>query len=338
MSKPTGKRSSLKRTVKLVIRLAVSAALIGFISLKLDFHRLFGAMRALSLETFLLICFLYLAGQILSAFKWRILVRSVGIIRPRAQFIRAYVFGMFVNTFAFGTVGGDVARAVALKPERGQRTAAFATVVADRIHGLGVLLAIGSFSILLYRPEQFPQWAIWLSAVAATGIALFWWLGPKILLALIRDGHKFQQTALLTARAFPHDPETFLRATLLSAVFHSLQIFMVFVISEELGANLPLAYLFCVIPIVNTAATLPLSIQGIGVRESLFAIFFTPFGVSSETSVALGAIWILTVTVVSALGGLLLAPDLVRASDKILEEESSAEVIDFDAARKKKQA
>jgi hypothetical protein len=75
--------------------------------------------------------------------------------------------------------------------------------------------------------------------------------------------------------------------------------------ANAVGSQIPLATLFVVIPLVNIASSLPISWNGLGVRENSYMYFLTaaPALVSNEQAAALGALWLLAVTVTSAIGG-----------------------------------
>lgn len=60
------------------------------------------------------------------------------------------------------------------------------------------------------------------------------------------------------------------------------------------------------IPFVNILGSLPISWQGLGVRETAY-IFFLSSYLSNEQAVAFGAMWFLGVTVSSAIGGVVSA-------------------------------
>ena len=57
---------------------------------------------------------------------------------------------------------------------------------------------------------------------------------------------------------------------------------------------------------MNIASSLPISWQGLGIRENSYIFFLTaaPAIVSKEQAVAFGALWLLAVTVSSAIGGI----------------------------------
>jgi hypothetical protein len=76
--------------------------------------------------------------------------------------------------------------------------------------------------------------------------------------------------------------------------------------ASAVHAEIPIATLFVVIPLVNIASSLPISWNGLGVRENSYMYFLTaaPALVSPEQAAAFGALWLLAVTVSSAVGGI----------------------------------
>jgi uncharacterized membrane protein YbhN (UPF0104 family) len=73
------------------------------------------------------------------------------------------------------------------------------------------------------------------------------------------------------------------------------------------------------IPVIAiVVVTLPISFNGLGVRESLFILFFSMAGFSNEESLALAAVNLAGVLLVSIVGGLMVlasrtSPKRVRA-------------------------
>ena len=302
-ARPDAKRSKLKA----VVRLAVSALLVLIIYSTVDVSVLWRTLSSISIATALAFAALYTLGQILSAFKWSVLTREIGLVRSYREILRAYFVGMFVNTFGLGTVGGDVARSLAIKPPAGLRAASLATVVADRLHGLAVLASIGAVAILYETPDVLGMVGVLGAAAVALFVALGWLIGPKILTRIFPEDHQFGAAARRVALAFPRMRGPVLLVTAISLVFHCIQISMHIMLAKAFGAPLTIAYLFATVPLVNIASSLPLSVNGLGIREAMYIFLFVPVGVPQETAVAFGAVWILAVTAVSAVGGLIAA-------------------------------
>ena len=333
-------KKNLHFSKKLALQIAISGVLLLFVFRKLDLTKLVNAIGEVNFTTILALCTVYFLGQVISSAKWYIFVKHAELDRSWKDCLRAYFLGMFFNSFGLGTVGGDVARAVAIKPEKGERAAAFATVIADRLHGLAVLLAIGGIGIALNQPAALGPLTggvVKLSVLAwsVVGVlALGWFSGPILLLRFAsmakRLGkEKMAKGFVAVSKAFPTAGYPFLIATTLSATFHSTQIAMHMIMVHSLGVDVSWGYLFAVIPLVNAASSLPVSIQGLGVRESSYLLLLPSVGIPPEDCVVFGALWFITASIVSALGALVVVPNLFKVKEDIEEtiEVEQAETI-----------
>jgi hypothetical protein len=75
-------------------------------------------------------------------------------------------------------------------------------------------------------------------------------------------------------------------------------------VARGLGVTLPLAVWFAVVPLVALAMVLPLSINGVGIREGGLAFLLAPHGVSTDQAVAIGLLWFLCTILGGMVGGL----------------------------------
>lgn len=294
------------KALKTLVRLGISILVLTLILYKLvDRRQLLDQLSRLSTQGVILIIFVYTLGQMLSAEKWKIFITQANISRSYISIMRAYFLGMFINTFGLGTVGGDVARAVLINPEKGKRAAALASVVADRIHGLCVLLSIGTLASIFVRPQVVMSWIYPCGTLSIPIMLVCWVYGPRILSSLVPDTHRWKQPAMNAAQAFITSPRPFTVASTLSILFHFSQIYLHTLILAELNTSVPFWYLVATVPFVNVLCSLPISMNGIGLREGLYIFFFSALGLSRETSVAMGLIWVFTITVISAASGLI---------------------------------
>ena len=156
----TENKVAKKLGMKRIIRYLISIGLVVLVYRSVDFPSLLNTLKQISPSTGLYLVLAYLGGQVISALKWRIFLDGAQVKRTLPQILKAYFFGMFVNTYGLGTVGGDVARAVVLRPGSGKRAATLATVVADRIHGLTTLLTIGAIAVVIIKPAVLGAYAI----------------------------------------------------------------------------------------------------------------------------------------------------------------------------------
>jgi uncharacterized membrane protein YbhN (UPF0104 family) len=69
--------------------------------------------------------------------------------------------------------------------------------------------------------------------------------------------------------------------------------------------EIPLSYAFIIYPLVGTFSALPVSLNGIGLREGGYIFLLTRIGVSPEQAIAFGLLWIIVVALDSSIGGLI---------------------------------
>jgi uncharacterized membrane protein YbhN (UPF0104 family) len=79
---------------------------------------------------------------------------------------------------------------------------------------------------------------------------------------------------------------------------------MVWLVGRALGAGVPDAYYWIVVPMVSLLTLLPVSINGMGVREGGMLLFLRPLGVTDATALSLAFLWFASFSVVGLLGGL----------------------------------
>jgi len=78
-----------------------------------------------------------------------------------------------------------------------------------------------------------------------------------------------------------------------------------------------------VVPLVALAMVVPLSINGVGVREGGLVLLLGPVGVSKDAAVAIGLLWFLATILTGLIGGVLFllepksAPSVAAAIEPI---------------------
>lgn len=290
-----------KRHIKIIF----SLVLLGYVARSVDFGRLTHLMMSVPLSTVFILCGGYFIGQVLSSLKWWLLARSCGLDTPFLDTLRIYFTGMFVNLAGIGTLGGDMLRGILIGSSQAKKAVGIATVVADRAHGLAVLAALGSVCVGLFSANSLT--APFTLALCGLGAVIMagWFIAPRALLAIVPVDSPFRQKTVDFSAAFPTKPRTIVAITAVSLVFHLLQISLHLCIASGLGIEVSLPTLLTIVPFVNIVSSLPISWQGLGVRENAYQFFFVPAICSTEQAIAFGALWLLAITSSSLLGGLI---------------------------------
>src|SRR3989441_4029176 len=205
-----------------LLRVAVSIGIVAYILVDVDTEDLVRALASVRPAPLAGALALFLAGQALSAYKWSLLGRSVGLERPVGDYTRFYFIGMFFNLLGPSTIGGDVVRALYLGEGR-RPGLAINSVVFDRVSGLAVLMALGAGALLAF-PEYGLPWL--LTAALVTGgvlLVLGWWMCPR-LVRLLPEGNRLRRQVESELGPFWRDRRLLARAAGVSLVFHLSQV------------------------------------------------------------------------------------------------------------------
>jgi uncharacterized membrane protein YbhN (UPF0104 family) len=142
--------------------------------------------------------------------------------------------------------------------------------------------------------------------VCIIAVVIAWYFGPRIALAVLPKGGALHKNMEQIAQVFPRDPATISYISLISLVFHLLQIGLHQVMAAGFGIQIPWPVLLVTIPVINILSSLPISWNGLGVRENGYLFFLAPLFLSREHAIAFGVMWLLAMAISSVIGALVL--------------------------------
>jgi glycosyltransferase 2 family protein len=300
-----GVRSGRRGTRLLQIVLSVAAVVLmaRLVDLRQAAHVLAGARLTYVLAAVAL----YLVGQVMSAYRWRLIGTSVGLADDFAHYVRYYFIGMFFMFFGPSTLGGDLVRSLYLAEGSRRRARAFNSVLFDRANGLVVLIAIGAAAFVLFPRYGLPLPLLYATVALGTGLLLAWWLAPWVTRLVLPADHRLRRFVEGDLGPFWGDRTMLFAASGVSLVFHAVQILTQLLVSRALALDVPLTYICIFHPLVSALAAIPITLSGIGLREGGYLFFLTHIGIDRERALAYGVLWLLVIVVNSLIGGLVFA-------------------------------
>ncbi len=283
------------------LRLLVSVALLSWLGWQTDWQQVGTAFTHLRIELWLAAVGVLVLTQFVSSVRWQMLARPLGLERPLSQLVGFYFIGMYFNLLLPTSVGGDVVRAWYLDGQSGNRLNAFISVFLDRLCGLWILLLLACLGVLM-SPLELPTWIplfVWgCAGCAAAGLTAM----PILTQHSDKAPWKFRQ--LLEAfKALP-SWRAWVGPVLLSVFVQVANVVIVWLVGQALGAPVPFAYYWLLVPMVSLLTMLPISVNGMGVREGAMALLLAPLGVSGGIALTLAFLWFAVSATVSLLGGL----------------------------------
>lgn len=283
------------------LRIGVSAVLLGIIAWRTDWNVVAGKFANLNWGLWLAAVGVAVSAQGFSARRWQLFAQEMRFTRTLPQYCAYYFIGTYFNLLLPTSVGGDVVRVWYLDGKSGRKLAAFASVFLERINGLLVLIAMACVGALL-TPVALPWWVhAFVGSVA--GCAL---LGI-ISLPLVQHWGRLPEERRAQLKSLldqVHAPRVLGEATAMSILVQLAGVVTLWLIGMALGLDIPVAY-YCILgPMVSLLTLLPISMNGMGVRELGMVAFLAPLSVHEDMAKTLAFLWFGASVAVSLLGGL----------------------------------
>lgn len=255
-----------------------------------------------------------------SVLRWQICLRVQSIRIPLRRTGALYLIGLFFAMFLPGAAGSGAVRMLYLFREQPNRkTGALLSIITDHLSGLMALILVS----LLFTFSR----VAWFEGSPVTEATLYF-LAGFLAFTLLGLGFTFLATETgfidstprwLPARTwmidFARALSLFLRrwrSSLLAtgvSFFVMIPYFMTFYCAARaFGAAVPLLDMITLMPIVDVASGLPISLSGVGVREKLFEqLLTTLLAVPAELAILTGMGGFACMAAWGLLGGLVFA-------------------------------
>jgi hypothetical protein len=300
------KKANLK-----ILRFLLSAVLIVILFWQIGWAKIFQSLHQVDPLAILIALVLTLISIVLSAYKWQILIFTQGFSPSLKTLTSLYFIGLFFNNFLPTSIGGDIVRIYELGKKIGHQQYAAASVIAERIIAalsLGLLVVI---SLLLNYKMSQPFLQPILVFIVVCGL-LFWLSKYSTISNSFLE--KMSGQIALVVEPFTKNLASllrldfaFLRVMFYSILFHLTVILINLFLFQAIGAQVPLIYYFIFIPIILALSMLPISFNGLGIREAGYAYFFSKVGLPAAQAVAVSIYFFLVVSLISLIGGVLFA-------------------------------
>lgn len=280
---PCAKRHSLPHHLLTILQVAVTVGLLWWL-----FHD--GSRRAVLWEALVQADWRWMILSVLSAgvceyfgiLRWQLFLKMLRIEVPFGEISRIFFIGAFFNQFLPGTTGGDVVRVLYLMQDRPEhKTEGFLSVAIDRLLAVLVLVLMG----LLFawtRSAWFAQsfavgnvmkwFAVILFVMAAALIASFI-LTRRDLVVRLPYKFPFRRYLIKLSKLWQLCIEN-RRESILGAIYTVPMLLAYFgafcFAAKAFTSKVSIWDMTSIMPLVTAISSLPISLNGMGVREALF--------------------------------------------------------------------
>ena len=290
----------MKRRMLGLLKILVSAGLVGFLLSRVDLAEVGATLARTDPKLALAALAVAHADRALQGGKWWLLLRAAGARFSLGAAIANTYAGNFAGMFLPSGVGGDFVRIALLRTSGIAMSEVVASIVVERVFGILALFLTAAGATLLARwfgipvPEKLDLLALTLLLAMLVAIALSFRLGVEGRLRWVtRIGARFRlgdRLASLTDayRRYGKRKIAVLTYLVLSVAEVMMMVGVITLVAWSLGGHIPLLSMAILVPITLFIQRMPISINGLGVQESVLAAFLVSFGWDLNEAIALG--------------------------------------------------
>ena len=275
-------RVLVRVATSMAVRAVVTLGLLTALAVWIDWGEVVDRLEQGRWELFVVGVLIVVAALATGAFRWHLFLRAGAVDATLYQTFRAYWIGMFANNFLPTGFGGDVARAMVIRPAAPSTARAVATVVVDRLTAL-VCLVVLAWLTLAISPDDVPGSLIGVLAIATAAGSL---TAAVFALLAWRQGGRAGRL-LAQGMAVVGTRSVLAATTALGLVYQALIILAAWTLARSIDLDLSFTLLAVVTPLVIVATLMPISIAGFGVREGGYVVLLAQAGVSAADATLL---------------------------------------------------
>ena len=301
----------MKKIIFTILRVIITAGIFLFIFSKLSFNESINIIKESNL-IYLSISFLcILALSFIIALRWHQILKPYNFKAGIFKTFRVYMIAFFFNNFLPSTVGMDTVRGMYIVNDRKRIADVISTIILERWIGLlGIIIYVSLIPILFYSQIEIKYFlyvsiagiisslifviAVWNTKVYAFFSTLF----EKI--KWLNLGNKINSlyNSLRLIRDHPH---LFLVNLILSILIQILFVFSNYFIVLAQQSEISLLSLIVYVPLISVISMIPITINGLGLREWAYITFFGL--VIKEQALSLALTFFILITLMSLIGG-----------------------------------
>jgi uncharacterized protein (TIRG00374 family) len=303
------------KTITILLKLSITVGLFYIILTQVKIDAVMAAFSDLNLYWVMCVLLVYPVRLMLQTVRWKILLNDHGVDAPGWLLLKRNWIGRFLSNFLPGRMGGDIYRIFGRVDFAVDKSTLASSVILDRLLGIVALLSYvcvaGVFQASIVMQTGMGN----LIAFSSLGIVLIvpWFLTHAPRQWLLRMSNRLpdgkpKKVILSLVDALiegTRKKRTMVYAFIISVVFHLLSAVGSYCSLRAMGFDVSLLSVVLIIPLVNLIAQVPISLNGLGLREGAFALLFTAVGVPAAVAVGAALVDRAVAVLMSLIGGLM---------------------------------
>ncbi len=301
-----------------LLRIVFSVAVIAMILWhpSIDVKSISAIIQRLNVEYVVPFVLLRFSTILLISFRLQCVLRKQNINHNIIGVFKLYFIGRFYSQFLPSQYGGDIVKAYIVSKNEQKKTPAFSSILFDRILGIASNFFLVFVVVLIFMDELsfLGSMRFFLVLVPVVFMVVLYLFNRETTVNMVcrilkrfefREIGKKIEKFFRTVVSFKKDKKFLLTVFSLSLLMQIFNYLSFYTISQMTNLTVHWRYFFIFSPIIFMLTVLPVSLNGIGIRESGNIFFFATVGVTANQAFSYSLLIFFAFVIEGCIGGII---------------------------------
>ena len=308
-------KTKLFTTVRILISLSLLVLL--FWLTREHFAKIGQLLTSVKLFFFALAFLLFLLSVILIACRLRLAFAAQKSFFALRDLFSLSLIGYFFTNFMPTSIGGDLVKGYLISQRINSKMTSYTAIFIDRIIGLLSLVLIATVALAIINKgieHSFIIWTVALLLGCCTVFVFFLFnkqglkkvgnsLGLMYLLRVLKLDSLLKKI-YNAMHIYKNHKKKIAQMLVFSIAAQFLNFCAVYLLSISLSIQVPFLKIILVMPVIAVLCMLPVTMNGLGLREWAFIFFFSPT-TTSAAALSLSLLYLAVYLLASLIGGII---------------------------------
>ena len=307
----------INKNIKFALKLIFPVVVLVYWAQTLDFQLIKSHIIQADLRFLLASLIVISLRNVIGGYRCSVLLKYNKLDYPVMTLSKHYFIGNFFNLFLPAVVGRDIVRGFYLYTSSSGKKETITSIVLESFIGLAALVLLSVLSVVMavFLGFDTVESSIVRAIFIAFGIccifaAAFFYvktdrLFDRLIPVVARTKFKPVISFFRDVMKYNKTPVTLWYILIISFLFQLIGVISIYLLALSLGSTTTFINFLILLPIIWVISMLPVSINGLGVREVSFVFLFDTVGMVEEMAVAICVFWILQTFALGLIGAVL---------------------------------
>ncbi|MBN1695567.1 flippase-like domain-containing protein [candidate division WOR-3 bacterium] len=277
---------------------------------KVPLNEVIQNIKNLNIVYLILIILLFFLYYLIFSLRWNFLLKAQNIGISEVRSYLYIIISFFFNNFLPSGLGMDMIRSAYAGGKENFEKALGASIM-ERILGMIGMMLIGIAAVFSWKAEFAKLSILYIGLILLTILIYYFltslkvsWLKEKILSVKFLNLGDSIRKFYRAFKIYKNKIRTLIIGISYSVLVQIVIIIINYFIAKGLSLQIPIFALLAYIPIITVISLIPITINGLGLREAAYVYFFSLLNVTKGQAMSLSLVFFITSVIASCGGGI----------------------------------